>query len=158
MRRAHIYVYCTDYRLFYQGKVCHFNYSACLLCCLTFVSSKSSSVQMHGRAAEVGPRSTTLSAEQVARLFGVTSSTVYVWTRLGVLKNLASGRGSYAYDVVTVHALLRRCGGDPHVRLLRAAEVAMAFGVEPCTVRRWVRENKLPAVRLPGGRHRPDCR
>jgi excisionase family DNA binding protein len=38
--------------------------------------------------------------------------------------------------------------------LLTTGEVARMFRVDPKTVSRWVKENKLPAIRTPGGQYR----
>jgi excisionase family DNA binding protein len=45
-------------------------------------------------------------------------------------------------------------GLTPSDRLMLPAEVAALFGVEGATVSRWVREQRLPAVRTLGGHHR----
>lgn len=42
----------------------------------------------------------------------------------------------------------------PPDRLMLPSEVAELFGVEGATVSRWVREERLPAVRTLGGHHR----
>lgn len=38
--------------------------------------------------------------------------------------------------------------GDQHEQLATAATVAQLFGVTPATVRRWVRERRVPCIRV----------
>ena len=43
---------------------------------------------------------------------------------------------------------------DPTTSYLTVAEVARRYRTTPRTVQRWIREGRLRAVRLPGGRGR----
>lgn len=40
------------------------------------------------------------------------------------------------------------------MELLKPREVAPMFGVTTKTVRRWVRQGKIPCIKTPGGHHR----
>jgi excisionase family DNA binding protein len=88
---------------------------------------------------------------EVAEMLDVHPNTVRKWVKARILQPVRLPGSHYSRFTAQEISRLRDEMGFPGdvARLYRVGEVAKMFGVHPNTVRRWVREDILQAIKLP---------
>jgi excisionase family DNA binding protein len=89
---------------------------------------------------------------EVAKMLDVHPNTVRKWVKARILQPVRLPGSQYSRFTAQEITRLRGEMGFPSddvARLYRVSEVAKMFAVHPNTVRRWVREDILRAIKLP---------
>jgi len=93
---------------------------------------------------------------EVAKMLDVHPNTVRKWVKVGILRPIKLPGSRYNRFTTQEVARLRAQMGIPVNEmepLYRVGQVAEMFDVHPNTVRKWVRENVLSAIKLPGSNY-----
>ena len=89
---------------------------------------------------------------EAAKMLDVHPNTIRKWVKARILRPVRLPGSQYSrFTAQEITRLRREMGfpGDDVARLYRVGEVAKMFGVHPNTVRKWVREDILHAIKLP---------
>jgi excisionase family DNA binding protein len=100
-------------------------------------------------ALEGGPAERLLLTGEVAAIYGVDPKTVTRWAKAGKLACIRTPGGQHRRYPQPEAPLPGQDGP-----LLTAGEVAAMFRVDPKTVGRWARQERLPCIRTLGGHRR----
>ena len=93
---------------------------------------------------------------EVAKMLDVHPNTVRKWVKVGILRPIKLPGSRYNRFTTQEIDRLRAQMGIPVNEmepLYRVGQVAEMFDVHPNTVRKWVRENILSAIKLPGSNY-----
>ena len=93
-------------------------------------------------------------AEQAARELGVSSQTVHQWLSCGLLTGRQAAPGAPWRIVLDEQTRSRLAGNQAPDGWVGLQEAARRLGVTKQTVSTWVKQRKLPAVRVTKGRRR----
>jgi excisionase family DNA binding protein len=93
---------------------------------------------------------------EVAKMLDVHPNTVRKWVKVGILRPIKLPGSRYnRFTTQEIDRLRAQMGISVNEMepLYRVGQVAEMFDVHPNTVRKWVRENILSAIRLPGSNY-----